>query len=240
MIKSIFGLTTEDVRKQQLKQQQAAAQQFAKQTGANQGVASIGTAIGAGLGRGLMSRLGFEDPEMVKAQEVEAKQTALNQQLAGLDPSDPRALYITGNALLQEGLVEEAARFLQLAAVQEKSQSEGSKKAKQKENIGRPPEVIEIKDNEGNVVSLEMRTWNDLGEEKRTQVKPDEMLVLLQALGQRKEESKKESKEGQNATSGKTGVVTIPSVTDLSVTDLEQPSTSSRTREDVLSDYGLK
>jgi len=236
MIKSIFGLTTEDVREQQLKQQQAAAQQFAKQTGANQGVASIGTAIGAGLGRGLMSRLGFEDPEMVKAQEVEAKQTALNQQLAGLDPSDPRALYITGNALLQEGLVEEAARFLQLAAVQEKSQSEGSKKAKQKENIGRPPEVIEIKDNEGNVVSLEMRTWNDLGEEKRTQVKPDEMLVLLQALGQRKEESK----EGQNPTPEKPSVVTIPSVTDLSVTDLEQPSTSSRTREDVLSDYGLK
>lgn len=236
MIKSIFGLTTEDVRKQQAEQQQKIAQEFARQTNANQGVASIGTAIGAGLGRGLMSRLGFEDPEMAKAQEVEARQTALNKQLAGLDPSDPRALYITGNALLQEGLVEEAARFLQLAATQEKSMAAGSKKAKQKENIGRPPEVIEIKDNEGNVVSLEMRTWNDLGEEKRTQVKPDEMLVLMQALGQGKEESK----EGQNATSETPTVFDIPSVTDLSVTDLEQPSTPSTTIEELVSKYGSK
>jgi hypothetical protein len=103
MIKSIFGLTTEDVREQQLKQQQAAAQQFAQQTGANQGVASFGTAVGAGLGRGLMSGLGFEDPAMVKAQEVEARQTALNEQLAALDPNDPRRQYLLAEALSSIG-----------------------------------------------------------------------------------------------------------------------------------------
>jgi len=103
MIKSIFGLTTEDVREQQLKQQQAAAQQFAKQTGANQGVASFGTALGAGLGRGLMSRLGFEDPAMAKAEEVEARQTALNEQLAALDPNDPRRQYLLAEALSSMG-----------------------------------------------------------------------------------------------------------------------------------------
>jgi hypothetical protein len=103
MIKSIFGLTTEDVREQQLKQQQAAAQQFAQQTGANQGVASFGTALGAGLGRGLMSRLGFEDPAMAKAQEVEARQTALNEQLAALDPNDPRRQYLLAEALSSVG-----------------------------------------------------------------------------------------------------------------------------------------
>jgi hypothetical protein len=103
MIKSIFGLTTEDVREQQLKQQQAAAQQFAKQTGANMGVASFGTALGAGLGRGLMSRLGFEDPAMAKAQEAEARQTALNEQLAALDPNDPRRQYLLAEALSSMG-----------------------------------------------------------------------------------------------------------------------------------------
>lgn len=103
MIKSIFGLTTEDVREQQLKQQQAAAQQFAQQTGANQGVASFGTAVGAGLGRGLMSGLGFEDPAMAKAQEVEARQTALNEQLAALDPNDPRRQYLLAEALSSIG-----------------------------------------------------------------------------------------------------------------------------------------
>lgn len=106
MIKSIFGLTTEDVREQQLKQQQAAAQQFAQQTGANQGVASFGTALGAGLGRGLMSRLGFEDPAMAKAQEVEARQTALNEQLAALDPNDPRRQYLLAEALSSMGDTE--------------------------------------------------------------------------------------------------------------------------------------
>jgi len=103
MIKSIFGLTTEDVRKQQAEQQQKIAQEFARQTNANQGVASIGTAIGAGLGRGLMSRLGFEDPEMVKAEEVEARQTALNEQLAALDPNDPRRQYLLAEALSSMG-----------------------------------------------------------------------------------------------------------------------------------------
>ena len=106
MIRSIFGLTTEDVREQQLNQQQAAAQQFAKQTGANQGVASIGTAIGAGLGRGLMSRLGFEDPAMAKAEEAEARQTALNEQLAALDLNDPRRQYLLAEALSSMGDTE--------------------------------------------------------------------------------------------------------------------------------------
>ena len=103
MIKSIFGLTTEDVREQQLKQQQTAAQQYAQQTNANQGVASFGTAVGAGLGRGLMSGLGFEDPDMAKAQEVEARQTALNEQLAALDPNDPRRQYLLAEALSSMG-----------------------------------------------------------------------------------------------------------------------------------------
>lgn len=115
MIKSIFGLTTEDVRKQQLKQQQELAQLYAKQTGANQAVASIGTAIGAGLGRGLMNRLGFEDPEMAKAKEVEAAQTALDQELAKYELDDPARYYVIGQALVEAGQPEEATRYFTLA-----------------------------------------------------------------------------------------------------------------------------
>jgi hypothetical protein len=50
-----------------------------------------------------MSRLGFEDPAMAKAEDVEARQTALNEQLAALDPNDPRRQYLLAEALSSMG-----------------------------------------------------------------------------------------------------------------------------------------
>ena len=244
MIRSIFGLTTEDVRKQQQELQQSMAQQYATQTNANPGVASFGTAIGAGLGRGLMSRLGFEDPEMAKAQDVEARQAALDKQLAALEPDDPRRQWLLAEALSNAGNIPssiaaaDAARQMETAValreaeqsraiaaeaakqeqirqfeknyrldeqrllLQEKQENKLNKKSRQEEaNIGRAPEVIEIKDKNGNVVSLELRTWNNLGEEKRSQITPSDLTYLLQALGQNNKQEAGQNNEqelGQN------------------------------------------
>lgn len=115
MIRSIFGLTTEDVRQKQLEQQQEMAAQLQEQQGTSPFAATFGIGFGAGLGRGLMSRLGFEDPEMAKAKEVEAAQTALDEQLAGLELDDPQRLYLIGQALIEAGKPEEATRYFALA-----------------------------------------------------------------------------------------------------------------------------
>jgi len=115
MIRSIFGLTTEDVRQKQLEQQQEMAAQLQEQQGTSPFAATFGVGLGAGLGRGLMSRLGFEDPEMAKAKEVEAAQAALDEQLAGLELDDPQRLYLIGQALIEAGKPEEATRYFALA-----------------------------------------------------------------------------------------------------------------------------
>lgn len=113
MIKSIFGLTTEDVREEQLKQQRALADQLQKQ-GTSAPAAQFGVSFGSALGRGLMERFGFQSPEMEKAQQVEAMQSELDAELAKFDPSDPARNYIIGQALIRAGQPEEAARYFAL------------------------------------------------------------------------------------------------------------------------------
>ena len=115
MIRSIFGLTTEDVRQKQLEQQQEMAAQLQKQQGTSPFAATFGIGFGAELGRSLMSRLGFEDPEMAKAKEVEAAQTALDQELAKYEIDDPARYYVIGQALVEAGQPEEATRYFTLA-----------------------------------------------------------------------------------------------------------------------------
>ena len=114
MVRSIFGLTTEDVRQQQVEQQQDFAKQL-QQSGYSPLEAQLGTALGTGLARGLMSKLGYEDPAMAQARQVEESQAALNEQLAGLEQDDPRRLYLIGQALIEAGKPEEATRYFALA-----------------------------------------------------------------------------------------------------------------------------
>lgn len=67
MIEGIFGIMPSDVRAAELQQQQEQAQALIKTGQASPFAATFGTAFGAGLSKGLLSRLGLETPEMEKA-----------------------------------------------------------------------------------------------------------------------------------------------------------------------------
>lgn len=115
MVRSIFGLTTEDVRQKQLEQQQEMAAQLQREQGTSPFAATFGTAFGSAIGRGLLSKLGYEDPEMAKAKKAEAAQAALDQELAKYEPDDPARYYVIGQALIEAGQPEEATRYFTLA-----------------------------------------------------------------------------------------------------------------------------
>ena len=128
MIRSIFGMTTSQQRDEQDKQQRALAEQLASR-GTNSAVAQFGTGFGAALGRGLMGKLGIEDPEMVKAQGVDAQQQALNDALAAVPSGSPERLKILSDFTGQAGMVEESAKYLgqyvQLQDIMNKSAAAG-------------------------------------------------------------------------------------------------------------------
>ena len=139
MVRSIFGLTTEEVRQKQLEQQQEMAAQLQREQGTSPFAATFGTAFGSAIGRGLLSKLGYQDPEMAKAEEVEAAQAALNEQLSTLEPDDPKRLYLIGQALIEAGKPEEATRYFALAKQFETGEEELDLKRQQMEDteIGR-------------------------------------------------------------------------------------------------------
>jgi hypothetical protein len=134
MVRSIFGLTTEEVRQKQLEQQQEMAAQLQREQGTSPFAATFGTAFGSAIGRGLLSKLGYEDPEMAKAKEVEAAQTALDDQLAGLEQDDPKRLYLIGQALIEAGKPEEATRYFALARQFETGEEELALRREQMED----------------------------------------------------------------------------------------------------------
>ena len=93
MIKSIFGLNTEDLRKREAVENQELAEMLSKSTGDNYGVTAFGTAFGREAGKGLLSKMGYEDPEMAQAEANEARQKQLQEDLSKLDSSSPEYFY---------------------------------------------------------------------------------------------------------------------------------------------------
>tara|TARA_R110001592_G_scaffold59288_2_gene179962 strand:+ start:1195 stop:1851 length:657 start_codon:yes stop_codon:yes gene_type:complete len=68
MIKNIFGLDTQDVLKKRAERNRLLAAQRIKQGDIDPTVAILGQQFGDMLGRGLMKKLGYEDPEMSRAE----------------------------------------------------------------------------------------------------------------------------------------------------------------------------
>ena len=93
MIKNIFGLDTEGVLKERAERNRLLAAQRIKQGDIDPTVAILGQQFGDMLGRGLMKKLGYEDPEMSKAKENEALQKQLQKDLSQLDPASPEYFY---------------------------------------------------------------------------------------------------------------------------------------------------
>lgn len=111
MIKSIFGLNTEDLRKREAVENQELAEMLSKSTGNNYGVTAFGTAFGREAGKGLLSKMGYEDPEMAKAEANEAKQKQLDEDLSGFAVEDPKRLKVLAEAHQAGGNMEEAVRY---------------------------------------------------------------------------------------------------------------------------------
>lgn len=89
MIKNIFGLDTEGVLKERAEKNRLLAAQRIKQGNIDPTVAILGQQFGDLLGRGLMKKLGYEDPEMAKAELAEQFDKELRDKLDSgeLDPT---------------------------------------------------------------------------------------------------------------------------------------------------------
>ena len=89
MIKNIFGLDTEGVLKERAEKNRLLAAQRIKQGDIDPTVAILGQQFGDLLGRGLMKRLGYEDPEMSRAELAQQFDKELRDKLDSgeLDPT---------------------------------------------------------------------------------------------------------------------------------------------------------
>lgn len=88
MIEGIFGIMPSDVRAAEIQDQQKAAAELVKKGQASPFAASFGTAFGASLGQGLLSRLGLETPEMAKAKANQQEAQAFVNEYSAADTAD--------------------------------------------------------------------------------------------------------------------------------------------------------
>lgn len=116
MIESIFGKTTQQLAEERKIRDRELTGQFAKlaeQRNANPAGTAIGASFGTSFARGLLGGLGL-DPELEKAQQAEAQQAALNEQLSALDPDDPTRFFLISNAYQSVGDTENAVTNLRI------------------------------------------------------------------------------------------------------------------------------
>tara|TARA_R110002012_G_scaffold103010_3_gene242784 strand:- start:2181 stop:3260 length:1080 start_codon:yes stop_codon:yes gene_type:complete len=107
MIKNIFGLDTQDVLKKRAERNRLLAAQRIKQGDIDPTVAILGQQFGDMLGRGLMKKLGYEDPALTQAKENEA----LQEQFNNLDKGTAQGNYDAAQLLDKAGRPELAVQF---------------------------------------------------------------------------------------------------------------------------------
>ena len=152
MIKSIFGLTTEDVREQQLKQQQELVKLQVAQ-GTAPAIASFGTSFGAGLGRGLMKGFGMEDPAMQEAEANKLRKEQYENALRSIDTSTEKGALEMANLQNQLGNSAVAVQFLQQADKISKNRLAAQERGLQKDRSNKALEIINsIPINEANPI----------------------------------------------------------------------------------------
>jgi len=111
MIKNIFGLNTEDLRRQEMAETKQLAQRLSKTTGDNYGVTAFGTAFGKAASKGLLSKMGYEDPALTQAKENEA----LQEQFDNIDKSTAQGNYEAAQLLDKAGRPELAVQYRNVA-----------------------------------------------------------------------------------------------------------------------------
>lgn len=144
MIRNIFGMTTADVRKQQDEQLQRLSEEISRTQGTNPLVASVGTGIGAGLAKGLMSRLGFEDPAMEEARLNEERMEQLKGQLSQADMSNPQDVAALANVYAGLGDLQTAASLINLSQNLTPKAEKVSGVKTMYDNAGNPVNIVDV------------------------------------------------------------------------------------------------
>lgn len=141
MIRDIFGLQPSDVRAQQQKQQQELVKLQVAQ-GTNPAIASFGTSIGAGLGRGLMKGFGMEDPAMQEAEANKLRKEQYENALRSIDTSTEEGALEMANLQNQLGNSAVAVQFLQQADKISKNKLAAAERETLKGNSVKALEII--------------------------------------------------------------------------------------------------
>ena len=166
MIKNIFGLDTEGVLKERAERNRLLAAQRIKQGDIDPTVAILGQQFGDMLGRGLMKKLGYEDPALTQAKENEA----LQEQFNNLDKGTAQGNYDAAQLLDKAGRPELAVQYrnvaLRMAEQSKKNRKEvystipldpndilGSK-IKQREDLFNKGEYEAVKELDKDIVEL--------------------------------------------------------------------------------------
>lgn len=144
MIRNIFGMTTADVRKQQDEQLQRLSEEISRTQGTNPLVASVGTGIGAGLARGLMGRLGVEDPAMEEARSNEQRMEQLKEQLAQTDMSNPQDVARLANVYASFNDLQTAASLIDLSQKLTPKEEKVSDVKTKYDSAGNPINLVDV------------------------------------------------------------------------------------------------
>tara|TARA_R110000868_G_scaffold316914_3_gene577790 strand:- start:1045 stop:2055 length:1011 start_codon:yes stop_codon:yes gene_type:complete len=120
IVKGMFGPTPEELQAENQQMRQEMLARFAQQGGS----ASLGGALGVGLGMGINKLFGLEDPRLTKSTTI-AKTLQDIQQELGTDATDPIKLYSTvADKMNALGYSDEASIALQqLTAAKDKERS---------------------------------------------------------------------------------------------------------------------
>lgn len=114
MIESIFGKTPYQLQYERKKKRNELLSPSTAPTKEERAAEDIGSLLG--LGAAMLFKDTSVDPEMEKAKQVEAQQTALNERTKGMRSDDPLYYMTLSNAYSSTGNTEAAAEYAQIAA----------------------------------------------------------------------------------------------------------------------------
>lgn len=231
MIKNIFGLDTEGVLKERAERNRLLAAQRIKQGNIDPTVAILGQQFGDMLGRGLMKKLGYEDPEMAKAELAEQFDKDIKDKIASgeLDPASKDYNLLMARYYGQLGDSQNQLRQMELFRIKENDEF-----AKQDKIVGRYVQLVsESGSHEEAIKQLEafypgsdfsklkgLNTQSDVDSEgTKSEGKTDEEINQLMGKGTKKEEKSLKDK-----------------ISDFFNTDNEKETTTRRTRKAVRED----
>jgi len=142
---SIFGITPSQLKAQRQQEQQKTIMQQIQQAAPRSptpAMTSLGIAIGAGLGKGLLSRFGGVDTEMQMAEENQRRKQEFDAQLRSIDTNTVEGAMAMANLQNQYGSPAVAVQFLQQADRIKKNQLEEEQRELQTTQAKQASEII--------------------------------------------------------------------------------------------------